>query len=154
MKGSAMTKPQDTLFSESVERLGQMTADQIADTLRKFKVRGRPSTFWDCPLARLLDIQCASGRPGVVGVGKKQIMLRQGMKITRIKTPPSLTKFLVRFDVGDYPDLFAPPPRSLKPRPGDRHKIKSRQRKHPPRKTAVRRDLVKLLGGRGQRVGS
>lgn len=144
----------EQVFATAVGSLGEHTAEEIVELVRKAGIKGRPSTSYQCPMAKLLNLQCGV-KTNVVGVGKKYIIRKlSGDRVERIKTPKSVTKFLVNFDIGKYPDLFAPPPRATKSpadkRKGDRH-VAGYKRK-PVRKRKVSRSLVALLGGRGFRA--
>jgi hypothetical protein len=150
-----MTKA-DVVFNAAVKALGEHTTEELVELMRKIGVRGRPHTAYSCPMANFLDIRCGVSSK-VIGVGKKYIIRRYlqagNTREERVKTPPSVAKFLVNFDIGKYPDLFAPPPRAMKAKKAA-PRVRNDKRKKPPgnRTIKVRRDIVALLGGRGYKA--
>jgi hypothetical protein len=151
-------KHADVVFNAAVKALGEQTTEQLVALMRKAGIKGRPSTAYSCPMANFLGVQCGVSSK-VVGVGKKFIIrryLRAGKtREERVKTPASVTRFLVNFDIGKYPDLFAPPPRAVKAKKVATNRAPDKRKKPPGNKvTKVKRDLVALLGGRGFRAGT
>lgn len=101
----------------AVAELAEKTPDQIYHMLKRRKITGRPGTTGDCPLARLM----MGSHTGRFIVGRKFIARQSGRVIEKVATPPSLAAFLRKFDLSQYSDLLAPPPRCLtKARPREK----------------------------------
>lgn len=153
---------QDKSFIAAVEDLGSHSAAQLYKMMKAAHIKGRPHTTYRCPMAKYLDAAC-NITTNQVGVGKKYIVRRYLAKgktrNLRVKTPASVATFLVNFDLGKYPDLFATVPRALKAaktkkdkRKGDRHR-NGYNSEATRRKRIVKKDIVGMLGGRGHLVG-
>ena len=131
----------------AVRDVQHLTPKQIANTLKKSKILGRPGTTGRCPLALLLH--AAYG--GQFVVGQKYILHRVGKStVERIPTPPNLAAFVRMFDAGEFPELIQVPPRCL-PRPnGKAHspadtKVGGHNR-HARKRGADRLQLARLVG--------
>lgn len=92
-------------------RFRGMTPDQIAEEVKKHEIKGRMGTTYGCPMALLLKHE----HSGIFVIGRKYIVRRSGDVIEQARTPKNLATFIHKFDVGDYPELIAPPPRCLLP---------------------------------------
>ncbi len=96
-------------LDEAVDDISKKSANQIADIMREWGIKGRPGTTHLCPLATIMHKIYG----GDYIVGKEFIMRRSGNKTERKPTPKGCVQFITKFDVGEYPDLMAPPPRVL-----------------------------------------
>lgn len=98
-----------TELEKAVAEFSSKSPDAIAAYMRRRKITGRPGTTGKCPLAKAMQ----ATHTGRYVVGRKYIMRIMGGKAEKVKTPPTLAAFLRKFDLSQYSDLIAPPPRCL-----------------------------------------
>lgn len=105
MKASWQTRLED-----DIARLGAMTPDQIAASLKASHIRGAKSDPCDCILARRWRwLTGQHMRIGPVYVGHNGAPSNWRVEINgegRIALPSSLALFADRYDRGDFPELF------------------------------------------------
>ena len=119
------------------------TPDDIAEIMRRRKIKGRMGTTYDCPMALLLD-GVSTGR---YVIGRKYIVRQSGKVIQKSRTPDNVATFVRKFDVGDYPDLVAPPPRCMVPRGEPRAPHgRADDRTQRDRKRVIKNHIRKLVG--------
>lgn len=129
-----------SVLREIVQQFEGKTPDQIAEVVRKHKIKGRMGTTYKCPMALLLD-GISTGR---YVIGRRYIARQSGASIERVRTPDGVAAFVRKFDIGGYPGLISPPPRCVA-KPGDAPPRKRRgrgQRTRPP----IKNHLSKLVG--------
>lgn len=113
------------------------TPDQIAEAVGKHGIKGRMGTTYGCPMALLLD----SVSTGRYVIGRRYIARVCGKKIERARTPDNIAVFVRKFDLGQYPNLIAPPPRCLAPRAARKRPSGTRGYKNGP----IKNHLAKLV---------
>ena len=117
------------------------TPAQIATIIRSHKIKGRMGTTHKCPMALLLD----GIDTGSYIIGRKYIVRRSGNKIEQARTPDGVSAFIRKFDLGQYPDLVAPPPRCIA-QPNGHHQGSDLPHKTRKRHKEVKNHLAKLVG--------
>jgi len=124
------------------------TADQIADIVRKHRIRGRSGTTSKCPMALLLGGQAT----GSFVIGRRYLVRRSGKWIEKARTPVNIASFVRKFDIGKYPDLMAPAPRCMFGKTSKKASGKSGQHIQP-RKPRKPRKIVNHLAKLVDRFG-
>jgi len=99
----------DELLS-ALEDVKNLKPAEIAATLKRRKILGRPGTVGRCPLALLMH----GARGGQFYVGQKQIIRQSGGVVDKVNTPPNLAAFVRMFDEGRFADLIQVPPRCVR----------------------------------------
>jgi hypothetical protein len=95
-----------------LNRLGKFeTPDQLADYLRSEGIKGVPTDPKDCPMARLLNRGREKSpyryRMGAAFVRQaRKNEGDEGRTVKSYKVPDVVSRFVVRFDSGLYPDLM------------------------------------------------
>src|SRR5258705_1293751 len=94
-----------------LEQIGRLTADQLADEVRKAGIKGRPGTTYSCPLARLFRVKFQNrfiiGRNFIIRhttPGSNAVSTEYSFN--KAKTPKGCIEFVAKFDHGDYPDII------------------------------------------------
>jgi hypothetical protein len=83
--------------------------DDIAAMVKRRGIKGRAGTTYGCPFAMLLN----GAHTGAYIIGRKYIVRRSGANIEKVHTPANIKAFVRKFDLAQYPELIAPPPRCL-----------------------------------------
>ena len=131
-----------TKLNDALAHFQHKTPDQIAEIVKRNKIKGRMGTTYGCPMALLLDHTST----GSFVIGRKYIVRRSGKVIEKVRTPENIATFVRKFDIGGYPDMVAPPPRCLAPRGRERKRGPDPRtdRKRKPR--TVQNHIGKLVG--------
>src|SRR5688572_17228808 len=97
------------LLRSAVDDVKNLTPAEIAASLAKKRILGRPGTTGRCPLALLMH----NSRGRHVVVGQKLVLRQSGRHVDKVATPKNLAAFVRRFDAGKFPELIQVPPRCL-----------------------------------------